>query len=112
MAANVYTVAKAIEQHAETRGATMVRCDWMPRYVYDIPGHYQLTMTVTNDEVWKTSIFPSTGRVICQKYRNECPVHYEMLECTPLYEMRGIQQFPHGYMLHLIRTYAKGYPRV
>ena len=33
------------------------------------------------------------------------------IECTSLYEMRGIEQFPHAYMLHLIRTYAKGYNR-
>ena len=106
---NVYTVAKAIEQHAETRGADMVRCNWVPANAKNTQGHYQLTMTVTSGEVWKTSLFPSTGRVICQKYKDECPVHYELLECTPLYEMRGIQQFPHGYMLHLIRTYARGY---
>lgn len=88
----------------------MVRCEWVPR---DPEGHtegrYQLTMTVTSGEVWKTALFPSSGRAICWKYTNGSPICYDLLECTPLYAMRAAQQSPRGYMLHLIRTYAKGY---
>ena len=108
--ANVYTVAKDIERYAETHEATTVRCEWVPRDpLWRIEGHYQLTMTVTSGEFWKTSLFPSSGHAVCRKYKNGSPIYYELFECTPLYAMRAAQQSPRGYMLHLIRTYARGY---
>ena len=36
-----------------------------------------------------------------------CPATEIVLFAITAIEMRGIEQFPHGYMLHLIRTYAK-----
>lgn len=34
---NAHTVAKAIERHAETRDAVMVRCEWMPKNSFVLP---------------------------------------------------------------------------
>ena len=104
---NPYTVAKDVEHHAEAYGATMVRCEWVPG-TRKASAYYRLTANVSG-ESWALAVSPRGGWAQVSKFRDGCPVAYEIVDSTPLRETRPADRTPKGYLLHFVRTYASGY---